>query len=162
MSDSVRPHRRQPTRLHRPWDSPGKKSGVGCHFLLQCMKVKSLSRVRPLATPRTAAHQAPPSINMLVTLSLCGTLIIYSSPLRQLISKRSLWVPPSPQDPFGKTGYLIFVCSTALSNSGRQSLTNHIEKSYLILNQITNLYLFIHWNGEIINNILQKKLSFQF
>ena len=41
MSDSVRPHRRQPTRLFRPWDSPGKNTGVGCHFLLQCMKVKS-------------------------------------------------------------------------------------------------------------------------
>ena len=41
MSDSVRPHRRQPTRLPRPWDSLGKNTGVGCHFLLQCMKVKS-------------------------------------------------------------------------------------------------------------------------
>ena len=41
MSDSVRPQRRQPTRLRRPWDSPGKNTGVGCHFLLQCMKVKS-------------------------------------------------------------------------------------------------------------------------
>ena len=41
MSDSVRPHRRQPTRLPRPWDSPGKHTGVGCHFLLQCVKVKS-------------------------------------------------------------------------------------------------------------------------
>ena len=40
MSDSVRPHRQQPIRLHRPWDSPGKNTGVGCHFLLQCMKVK--------------------------------------------------------------------------------------------------------------------------
>ena len=39
MSDSVRPHRRQPTRLPHPWDSPGKNTGVGCHFLLQCMKV---------------------------------------------------------------------------------------------------------------------------
>ena len=45
MSDSVRPHRRQPTRLPRPWDSPGKNTGVGCHFLLQCMKVKSKSEV---------------------------------------------------------------------------------------------------------------------
>ena len=45
MSDSVRPHRRQPTRLPRPWDSPGKNTGVGCHFLLQCMKVKSQSEV---------------------------------------------------------------------------------------------------------------------
>ena len=40
MSDSVRPHRRQPTRLRRPQDSPGKNTGVGCNFLLQCMKVK--------------------------------------------------------------------------------------------------------------------------
>ena len=45
MSNSVRPHRRQPTRLRRPWDSPGKNTGVGCHFLLQCMKVKSESEV---------------------------------------------------------------------------------------------------------------------
>ena len=41
MSDSVWPHRWQPTRLPCPWDSPGKNTGVGCHFLLQCMKVKS-------------------------------------------------------------------------------------------------------------------------
>ena len=45
MSDSVQPHRRQPTRLHRPWDSPGKNTGVGCHFLLRCRKVKSESEV---------------------------------------------------------------------------------------------------------------------
>ena len=45
MSDSVRPQRRQPIRLPRPWDSPGKNTGVGCHFLLQCMKVKSESEV---------------------------------------------------------------------------------------------------------------------
>ena len=45
VSDSVQPHRWQPTRLPRPWDSPGKNTGVGCHFLLQCMKVKSQSEV---------------------------------------------------------------------------------------------------------------------
>ena len=50
MSDSVRPHRRQPTRLPHPWDSPGKNTGVGCHFLLQCMKVKSESEVAQLCT----------------------------------------------------------------------------------------------------------------
>ena len=48
MSDSVRPHRRQPTRLPRPWDPPGKSTGVGCHFLLQCMKVQSESEVAQL------------------------------------------------------------------------------------------------------------------
>ena len=45
VSDSVRPHRRQPTWLPRPWDSPSKNTGVGCHFLLQCRKVKSESEV---------------------------------------------------------------------------------------------------------------------
>ena len=45
MSNSAWPHRRQPTRLCRPWDSPGKKTRVGCHFLLPCMKVKSESEV---------------------------------------------------------------------------------------------------------------------
>ena len=44
-SPTVRPQRRQPTRLSRPWDSPGKNTGVGCHFLLQRMKVKSESEV---------------------------------------------------------------------------------------------------------------------
>ena len=42
---TLQPHRRQPTRLPRPWDSPGKNTGVGCHFLLQCMKVKRESEV---------------------------------------------------------------------------------------------------------------------
>ena len=51
VSDSVRPHRRQPTRLPHPWDSPGKNTGVGCHFLLQCMKVTHSSHlIRPQQT----------------------------------------------------------------------------------------------------------------
>ena len=66
MSNSVQPHRRQPIKLHHPWDSPGKNTGVGCHFLLQCMKVKSESEVAQscqlLATPWTAAYQAPLSM----------------------------------------------------------------------------------------------------
>ena len=45
---TVRPHRQQPTRLLCPWDSPGKNTGVGCHFLLQCMKVKSKSEIAQL------------------------------------------------------------------------------------------------------------------
>ena len=45
MSDSVQHHRWQPTRLLHPWDSPGKNTGVGHHFLLQCIKVKSESEV---------------------------------------------------------------------------------------------------------------------
>ena len=59
---TVWPHKRQPTRHPHPWDSPGKNTGVGCHFLLQCMKVKSLCRVWLLVTPWTVAYQAPPSM----------------------------------------------------------------------------------------------------
>ena len=59
MSNCVRPHRWQPTRLPHPWDSPGKNTGVSCHFLLQCRKVKSESEVvqcvRPSVTAWTAA-----------------------------------------------------------------------------------------------------------
>ena len=62
----MRPHGLQPTGLPRPWDSPGKNTGVGCHFLLQCMKVKSESEVAQScptrATPWTADYQAPPSM----------------------------------------------------------------------------------------------------
>ena len=61
MSDSVRPHRRQPMRLSRPWDSPGKNTGVGCHFLLQCMKVKSESEVvQSCPTLRDPMDCSPP------------------------------------------------------------------------------------------------------
>ena len=60
MSDSVRPHRRQPTRLPRPWDSPGKSTGVDCHFLLQCMKVKSEGEVVQLGPTRSDPMDCSP------------------------------------------------------------------------------------------------------
>ena len=61
VSDSVRPHRWQPTRFPRPWDSPGKNTGVGCHCLLQCMKVKSESEVTQLCwTPGDPRDCSPP------------------------------------------------------------------------------------------------------
>ena len=61
MSNSVRPHRREPTRLPHPWDSPGKNTGVGCHFLLQCMKVKIESQVtQSCPTLRDPMDCSPP------------------------------------------------------------------------------------------------------
>ena len=61
VSDSVPPHTRQPTRLRRPWDSPGKNTGVGCHFLLQCMKVKIESEVtQSCPTLRDPKDCSPP------------------------------------------------------------------------------------------------------
>ena len=65
MSDSVRPHRRQPTRLPRPWDSLGKNTGVGCHFLIQCMKVKSESE----------ATQSCPTLSDPMDYSLPGSSV---------------------------------------------------------------------------------------
>ena len=65
MSDSVRPHRRQPTRLPQPWDAPGKSTGVGWHFLLQCMQVKSESEIAqscPTLSNPMDRSQAPPSM----------------------------------------------------------------------------------------------------
>ena len=61
MSNSERPQRRQPTRLLRHWDSPGKNTGVGCHFLLQCMKVKSENEVaQSCPTPSDPMDCSPP------------------------------------------------------------------------------------------------------
>ena len=61
MSDFVRPHRQQSTRLPRPGDSLGKNTGVGCHFLLQCMKVKSESEVaQPCPTFSDPMGCSPP------------------------------------------------------------------------------------------------------
>ena len=58
---TLRPHRRQPTRFRRPWDSPGKNTGVGCHFLLQCRKVKSESEVtQSCLTLRDPMDCSPP------------------------------------------------------------------------------------------------------
>ena len=65
MSDSVWPHGLQPTRLPRPWDSPGKNTGVGCHFLLQCMKMKSESEVTQLCpTLRDPMDCSPPGFSI--------------------------------------------------------------------------------------------------
>ena len=61
MSDSAQPYRRQPTRLPHPWDSPGKNTGVGCHFLIQCMKVKIQSEVtQSCLTLRDSMDCSPP------------------------------------------------------------------------------------------------------
>ena len=65
MSNSVRPHKRPPTRLPHPWDSPGKNTGVGCYFLLQCMKVKSESEVT----------QSCPTLSDLMDCSLPGSSV---------------------------------------------------------------------------------------
>ena len=77
VSDSVWPHRRQPTRLPPPWDSPGKNTGVGCHFLLQCMKVKSEREVAQSCLTLSDPRDCSPLIGLHLLSSLvknCFTL----------------------------------------------------------------------------------------
>ena len=83
MSDSVWPHRWQPTRLPRPWDSPGKNTGVGCQFLLQCMKVKSESEVTQLC----------------LTLSDPMNCSLPGSSVHGIFQARLLWVPGKSRVP---------------------------------------------------------------
>ena len=87
MSDSVRPHRWQPTRLPRPWDSPGKNTGVGCHFLLQSMKVKSESEVT----------QSCPTLS-----DLQPTRLLHKK--HQIIGKLQEQILPSIHENTGKDG----------------------------------------------------------
>ena len=71
MSNSVGPHRQQPTRLPCPWDSPGKNNGMGCHFLLQSMKVKSESEV-PQSCPTLSGPQGLQPSRLLCPWDLPG------------------------------------------------------------------------------------------
>ena len=72
----LEPHARHPTRLPHPWDSPGNNTGVGCHFLPQCMKVKSESEVaQSYPTPWTAAYRAPPSMGFVKDSQLPSQVI---------------------------------------------------------------------------------------
>ena len=57
VSDSVRPHGRQPTRLPRPWDSPGKSIGVGCHCLLRCMDLETVILNEASQTEKEKYHK---------------------------------------------------------------------------------------------------------
>ena len=112
MSNSVQPHRRQPTRLPHPWDSPGKNTGVGCHFLLQCMKVKSESEVTQLCpTPSDPMDCSLPAVSVHGTFQArvleCIVIAITNSwsllkitsmsviPSNRLILCHPLLLPPS-------------------------------------------------------------------
>ena len=103
MSDSVRPRRRPPTRLLCLWDSPGKNTGVGCHFLLQCMKVKRENEVaqslRLLATPWTAAHWAPPSMGFCRQEYWSGVPLPSSSIVSATAATKLLQLCPTLCDP---------------------------------------------------------------
>ena len=115
MSDSVRPLRQQPTRLPRPWDSPGKNTGVGCHFLLQCMKVKSESEV----------SQSCPTLSDPMDCSLPG------SPFMEF-SRQEYWsgVPlPSPNGILLSHKKLIKLCHCNNIDRPRRNMLNEISQT---------------------------------
>ena len=132
MSNSVRPHRRQPTRLPRPWDSPGKNTGVDCHFLLQCVRVKSLTCVRLFVTPWTSAYQAPPSTGFEPVLA-----IIFPQSLQGFSFSASFIIHPPPPP-------LLLICPTKEANRKMFPRTIVVAVSITLnnSNHLSNIYFF--------------------
>ena len=145
MSDSLRPHRRQPARFPCPWDSPGKNTGVGCHFLLQCMKVKSESEVaqsclipsNPMdcSLPGSSVHgifqarvlewgaiafsEAAPILVLprIYSTTKCNPVAIHPIPLKKHISnKPHTWVVGVRSVPAGFSNHLQHVHSSMIQN----------------------------------------------
>ena len=107
MSDSVRSHRRQPTRLPRPWDSPGKNTGVGCHFLLQCMKVKSEREVA-LRDPMDCSLPGSSIPGILQARTVEWVAISFSSAWKWKVKVKSLshvWLLATPWTGFYRKEY---------------------------------------------------------
>ena len=104
MSDSVRPHRRKPTRLPRSWDSPGKNTGVGCHFLLQCRKVKSEREVAqscPTLSDPMGCSLPSSSIHGIFQARVLewGAIAVFESSIKRMV------ILTSPLLFFCETGY---------------------------------------------------------
>ena len=116
MSDSVWPHRQQPTRLPRPWDSPGKNTGVGCHFLLQCMKVKSEREV----------SQSCPTLRDPMDCSLPGSSLhgIFQARVlewdgfREINKSQITWRP---------TGHRVFLLQKAMGKYFAWEIWSHVH-----------------------------------
>ena len=146
MSDSVRPHRRQPTRLPRPWDSPGKNTGVGCHFLLQCMKVKSKSEVAQLCpTPSDPMDCSAPGSSVrgifqarvlewgAIAFSLFAqsiTLFYYPFVITYLLISAVIWLGPA--FPLHRTiGIMLFIQHYISHRPEQGSGTQYVLHKYL-------------------------------
>ena len=138
VSNSVRPHRWQPTRLRHPWDSPGKNTGVGCHFLLQCMKVKSEREVaqscptrsdpRDCSLPGSSVHEIFQArvlewVAIALTDLLIGSLYFLTaftqlphSLMNNNLTSVSMWVffPPNSTCKWDYTEF-VFVCLSYLA-----------------------------------------------
>ena len=117
-------HRWQPTRFPRPWDSPGKNTGVGSHFLVQCMKVKlkvnSLSPVRLFLSPWTVIYQAPPSMGFFqarllewvaISFSRFHVLVIVNRAAMNMSVHLSFWIMVVSANPVGLLGGMVVLFS---------------------------------------------------
>ena len=144
MSNSVQPHRWQPTRLPHPWDSPGKNTGVGCHFLLQCMKVKSESEVaQSCLTLHDPMDCSPPGssvygnfqANVLEWGAITFSLLFLNFTLYDdYTNSHYLFSIKSPHDQVirGKINYSIHICLTHIfwskkNNNYLLSLTSNLS-----------------------------------
>ena len=154
MSDSVRPHKQQTTRHPRPWDSPGRNTGVGCHFLLQCIKVKSESEVaRSCPTLSDPLDCSPPGSSV-HGISSSGNL-------------RSSWLGTLTFDPVVKHWCFSCLDISTVGNppfSGvlnQHHLINNISyskrqiESCLVIKRICSFYLLSVVNDTEVNNTLK-------
>ena len=136
MSASVRPHRRQPTRLLCPWGSPGKNTGVGCHFLLQWMKVKSESEVAQLcltlrnpmdcSLPGSSVHgvfQARVLEWVAIAFSTRSSLV--AQRLKRLLSMQGTWVRSLGREDSLKKEMSTHSSILAGKSHGRRSLVSY-------------------------------------
>ena len=129
VSDSVRPRKWQPTRLRCPWDSPGMNTGVGCHFLLQCVKMKSESEVAQLcptlSDPMDCSLPGSSAHGIFQARVLEWVAIAFSGVLYDLLQTHA-WVhllPFHPHSPW-------VTCQTLLS--GSVWLSAHISVTLLV------------------------------
>ena len=132
MSDSVWPHRRQPTRLPHPWDSPGKSIGMGCHFLLQRRKVKTESEVA----------QSCPALNDPVDCSPPGASV--HGILQARGREGEPWPSPSPAHSVSQPGLLATQCSMIVSvvTGAVRSVKSSVHLLKCCLNLVS---VFLQW-----------------
>ena len=156
MSGNVWPQRRQPTRLPRPWDSPGKNTGVGCPFLLQCMKVKSESEVaQSCPTPSDPMDCSPPgsSVHGVCQARVLESLNYSNTELKSAVHIKTRWQVDGENERENKMKAMF--CSTLKQDLGYdigEIPKNHIN-FFLIPFQILNKVLHLrdkHLNSKAI------------
>ena len=139
MSDSVRPHRWQPTRLPRPWDSPGKNTGVGCHFLLQGMKVKSESEVAQSCTTLFDPMDCSPPGSSLHGVFQARVLEWAASNSQHVLStvprvEQRVWSHLNFRaTPCGRYNYYLYSIDVKTETGRKQFVQGHLAKHLLLL-----------------------------